>query len=148
MSEAKPRWMDGFRQSTPGGSTAAATYDNDDKGQQPDPPGRWCALALLTVCTVLGMSTWFSATAVLPQLNDKWSLGNDRIRLPSPPPPCLRLSCACPGATRCCTSGWLPVGLRAPGCAANAVAHGLKPCWAPAGGDDGGFLASFEHARL
>ena len=31
-------------------------------------PGRWRALALLALTLVLGMSTWFSASAVIPQL--------------------------------------------------------------------------------
>lgn len=39
-----------------------------------DPDGRLIPLGLLTVALVLGMSTWFSATAVLPQLTDAWSL--------------------------------------------------------------------------
>jgi MFS family permease len=33
------------------------------------------ALALLAAALVLSMSTWFSATAALPQLRDEWSLG-------------------------------------------------------------------------
>lgn len=39
-----------------------------------DPDGRRVPLALLTVALVLGMSTWFSATAVVPQLTEAWSL--------------------------------------------------------------------------
>lgn len=37
-------------------------------------PGRWRALALLAVSLVLSMSTWFSASAVLPQLTAAWDL--------------------------------------------------------------------------
>ncbi len=37
-------------------------------------PGRVRALALLAVAVVLGMSTWFSATAVVPQLRAEWAL--------------------------------------------------------------------------
>jgi MFS family permease len=37
-------------------------------------PGRWRALVLLAVAMVLSMTTWFSASAVLPQLRAEWSL--------------------------------------------------------------------------
>jgi len=36
--------------------------------------GRWRALALLAVALVLSMTTWFSASAVVPQLRVEWSL--------------------------------------------------------------------------
>lgn len=36
--------------------------------------GRWVALCLLAVAMVLAMTTWFSATAVVPQLRLAWSL--------------------------------------------------------------------------
>jgi MFS family permease len=39
-----------------------------------DAPGRYAALALLAVTLVLGMTTWFSASAVIPQLREAWSL--------------------------------------------------------------------------
>jgi MFS family permease len=42
---------------------------------QPDPPGRWRALAGLAVAVLLAMTTWFSATAVVPQLREVWGLG-------------------------------------------------------------------------
>lgn len=35
---------------------------------------RWRALALLAVTLVLSMSTWFSASAVIPQLREAWGL--------------------------------------------------------------------------
>jgi MFS family permease len=38
--------------------------------------GRYRALTLLAVALVLSMSTWFSASAVLPQLRDEWGLGD------------------------------------------------------------------------
>lgn len=38
------------------------------------PPGRTRALTLLALTLVLGMTTWFSATAVVPQLRDVWDL--------------------------------------------------------------------------
>jgi MFS family permease len=36
--------------------------------------GRWLALALMATTLVLSMSTWFSASAVLPQLRGMWNL--------------------------------------------------------------------------
>ena len=39
-------------------------------------PGRWRATALLALCLVLTMATWFSASAVIPQLRAEWSLSN------------------------------------------------------------------------
>ena len=36
--------------------------------------GRWRALALLSVAELLGMSLWFSASAVVPALRVEWSL--------------------------------------------------------------------------
>jgi MFS family permease len=39
-----------------------------------DPPGRWRALALLATATFLAMTTWFSASAVIPQLRAEWNL--------------------------------------------------------------------------
>ena len=37
---------------------------------------RWRALALLAVTLVLSMSTWFSASAVIPQLRTEWDLSD------------------------------------------------------------------------
>ena len=39
-------------------------------------PGRWRALTLLAITLVLSMSTWFSASAVVPQLRGEWSLSD------------------------------------------------------------------------
>jgi MFS family permease len=39
-----------------------------------EPRGRWRALWLLTFTLVLAMSTWFSASAVVPQLRSEWGL--------------------------------------------------------------------------
>lgn len=41
-----------------------------------DPDGRLLPLVLLTGALILGMATWFSATAVVPQLTDAWSLSD------------------------------------------------------------------------
>jgi len=43
-------------------------------GSLPDPEGRFRPLVLLTVALVFGFSTWFSATAVVPQLTEVWGL--------------------------------------------------------------------------
>ena len=44
------------------------------RAQPPDPPGRWVVLHWLGLATLLSMTTWFSATAVVPQLTDQWGL--------------------------------------------------------------------------
>lgn len=41
----------------------------------PEPPGRWRALFTLSLALILAMTTWFSASAVIPQLRDEWDLG-------------------------------------------------------------------------
>jgi MFS family permease len=50
--------------------TAAFTADQERAAAD-----RWRMLALLTVSIVLAKTTWFSATAVLPQLREDWQLG-------------------------------------------------------------------------
>ncbi|WP_205745256.1 MFS transporter [Egicoccus halophilus] len=40
----------------------------------PDPPGRWRALGSLATAEFLAMATWFSASAVVPELQLRWSL--------------------------------------------------------------------------
>ena len=49
-----------------------------DMGQvgEVDDSGRWRARVLLAVAMVLAMSTWFSASAVVPQLRVRWDLGD------------------------------------------------------------------------
>lgn len=39
--------------------------------------GRWRALTLLAVALVLSMTTWFSASAVIPQLRTEWDLSDN-----------------------------------------------------------------------
>jgi len=39
-----------------------------------DPPGCWKALAVLALSMLFGMTTWFSATAVVPQLQSIWGI--------------------------------------------------------------------------
>jgi MFS family permease len=41
----------------------------------PEPAGRWRTLALMALGAVLAMATWFSATAVAPELGRAWGLG-------------------------------------------------------------------------
>ena len=43
---------------------------------QASPVGRWNALTLLATVLVLAMSTWFSASAVVPQLREWWTLSS------------------------------------------------------------------------
>ncbi|MFP5299147.1 MAG: MFS transporter [Actinomycetota bacterium] len=38
--------------------------------------GRWFALWRLAVALVLSMTTWFSASAVIPQLREQWNIGD------------------------------------------------------------------------
>lgn len=45
-----------------------------DESIERAPPGRWLVLLALSVALVFGMSTWFSASAVVPQLEDVWDL--------------------------------------------------------------------------
>jgi MFS family permease len=46
-----------------------------------DPAGRWSALARLATAMVLAMTTWFSASAVLPQLREQWGLSSNESSL-------------------------------------------------------------------
>jgi MFS family permease len=48
-----------------------ATAESEDVAR-----GRWRALALLGAALVLAMTTWFSATAVVPQLREEWRLSD------------------------------------------------------------------------
>lgn len=41
-----------------------------------EPAQRWFALGMLGLALVFGMSTWFSASAVIPQLDELWSLSS------------------------------------------------------------------------
>lgn len=52
----------------------AFTAEGDSPVAVADPAGRYLPLGLLTVALVLGISTWFSATAVIPQLAEAWDL--------------------------------------------------------------------------
>ena len=39
-----------------------------------EPKNRWRILAILSLAEVLGMSVWFSASAVSPELRELWNL--------------------------------------------------------------------------
>lgn len=54
------------------GGTGAGVVDD---AQAPD-RGRWRALAVLATSMVLSMATWFSASAIVPQLRERWGLGD------------------------------------------------------------------------
>ena len=45
-----------------------------DRGLSDSGPGRWRVLALLALAEVLGMSLWFSASAVSGQYRALWGL--------------------------------------------------------------------------
>ncbi len=47
----------------------------------PPPRLRWSVLALLSLAVLLGMSVWFAATAVSPQLAARWELSPGRTTL-------------------------------------------------------------------
>src|SRR3569832_1420688 len=42
-------------------------------------PGRWRALTLLSIAELLGMSLWFSGSAVVPALTHEWQLSPSQI---------------------------------------------------------------------
>ena len=49
--------------------------------QAPEAAGRWPALAVLASGVLLAMTTWFSASAVIPQLRAAWGLGTGAASL-------------------------------------------------------------------
>ena len=42
-------------------------------------PRRWRALALVSVAVLLGMSVWFTASAVAPVLESRWDLNSSQV---------------------------------------------------------------------
>jgi MFS family permease len=48
----------------------------EKRGWNGQADGRWSALVLLAVVLILSMTTWFSASAVIPQLQGEWSLSD------------------------------------------------------------------------
>src|SRR3712207_843435 len=59
-----------------GDDTATMTEQAGNDGQSEHSADRWRALALLALMLVLSMSTWFSASAVIPQLRVQWNLSD------------------------------------------------------------------------
>lgn len=56
--------------------TAGMTDSSEERGWYVRRTGQWRALALLAATLVLCMSTWFSASAVIPQLRVQWDLSD------------------------------------------------------------------------
>ena len=57
-----------------------------DRNADPDPdrnadrgPSRWRALALVSLAVLLGMSVWFTASAVAPELERRWDLSSSQV---------------------------------------------------------------------
>ena len=44
-----------------------------------DDPRRWRALALVSLAVLLGMSVWFTASAVAPELESRWDLSSNQV---------------------------------------------------------------------
>ena len=42
-------------------------------------PRRWRALALVSLAVLLGMSVWFTASAVAPELESRWDLSSNQV---------------------------------------------------------------------
>ncbi len=61
---------------TSAGAGRAGAHESPAVPGDGDPPGRWRALAVLSVAVLLAMTTWFSASAVVPQLREEWGLGS------------------------------------------------------------------------
>lgn len=56
-----------------GGSRAGAAHSFHQD------PRRWAVLALVSLALLLGMSEWFTATAVAPSLRVRWELGPEQV---------------------------------------------------------------------
>src|SRR5206468_8454344 len=52
----------------------AAVWQADAMATEPESPDRWRALALIGAGELLGMSLWFSASAVSPALKAEWGM--------------------------------------------------------------------------
>jgi MFS family permease len=57
-----------------GPSDARCSVSDVSQPVQDSHPARWRMLALLSVAELLGMSLWFAASAISPQLAQRWSL--------------------------------------------------------------------------
>ena len=56
------------------GVSAAKLRADQTADAAQDPPGCWWGLAVLAAAMLFGMTTWFSATAVVPQLEAVWAI--------------------------------------------------------------------------
>ena len=61
--------------------TASPGWGGYSRPAPPPPRLRWSVLALLSFAVLLGMSVWFAATAVSPQLASRWDLSPGRTTL-------------------------------------------------------------------
>ena len=62
---------DGVTLSGNGAGDGSRAGDND--------PRRWRSLALVSLAVLLGMSVWFTASAVAPVLEDRWDLSSNQV---------------------------------------------------------------------
>lgn len=52
---------------------------NDPAVPPDDNPGRWQVLFLLALAELLGMSLWFTGSAIAPQLQERWALSGSQV---------------------------------------------------------------------
>ncbi len=53
--------------------------DGNRNGDGNRDPRRWRALALVSLAVLLGMSVWFTASAVAPELESRWGLSSNQV---------------------------------------------------------------------
>ncbi len=64
---------------------------------------KWGALALMAITLVLSMSTWFSASAVIPQLQEHWELSAGQASWPTI---AVQIGFVCGARARAWDLGW------------------------------------------
>jgi MFS family permease len=61
-------------------STQTSMPNDPSSPAQAEPPeGKWRAVILLAAVELLAMTLWFSASAVVPQLREEWTLGDGQV---------------------------------------------------------------------
>ena len=55
------------------------SLNGDGDGDGDGDPRRWRALALVSLAVLLGMSVWFTASAVAPELESRWDLSSNQV---------------------------------------------------------------------